>query len=104
MEFGSENEVVDSRALKILGQSEKITTHIGERRIAEFRCDKSAALDANFEAVQVGGDGAQGFVGAIEALQQARVLPVIETRGTQQQVERAKRANEVQQQGLGLRQ
>jgi hypothetical protein len=83
MELGSKNEIVDSGVLKILGECEKIAPRIGKRRFAEFRRDKSAALDANFEPIHVGNDGTQGFVGAIKALQKARMLPVVETCGTQ---------------------
>ena len=78
MELGSENEVVDSGALKILGEGEKIATRIGQQSVAQSRRDKSAALDTNFEAVHAGGDGTQGFVRAIKALQKAGMLPVIE--------------------------
>jgi hypothetical protein len=103
MEFRSENEVLDSGALKILGEGVEIAARVGERRFADFWRNKSAALDTNFEAVQIGDDGAQGFVGAIKTLQKAGMLAVVETRGTQQQMKCAERANELRQQWVGMR-
>jgi hypothetical protein len=103
MEFRSENEVVDAGALKILGEGVEIAARVGERRFAEFRRDKSAALDTNFEAVQIGNDGAQGFVSAIKALQKAGMLAVVDTCGTQQQMKCAERANELGDQRLSVR-
>src|SRR5258706_15561220 len=97
MEFRSENEVIDSGALKILGEGVEIAARVGERRFADFWRNKSAALDTNFEAVQIGDDGAQGFVGAIKTLQKAGTLPPAETPRTQQQTNCPQTANDLRQ-------
>jgi hypothetical protein len=84
MEFGSENKVVNSGALKILGEIVQVTARVGEGRFAELWRDQSAAFDTDFEAVHVGYDGADGFIGGVEALQKAGMLAVIEARGAKQ--------------------
>jgi hypothetical protein len=76
---------------------------VGERRFAEFRSYKPATLDANFKTVHICDERAQGFVGAIEALQKARMLPIIKARGAKQQVEAAERADEFEERRLSLR-
>src|SRR6266446_8329797 len=94
MEFGSESKIVDAHVLQILGEGEQIAARIGEWCFAELRSDKSATLDANFKTVHVGDDGAKRFVGAIEALQKARMLPVVEASGTEEQVQPTESADE----------
>src|ERR1700747_1235234 len=103
MEFGSESEIVDAHLLQILGEGVQIAARIGEWRLAELRSDKSATLDANFKTIHVGDGGAKRFVGTIEALQKARMLPVVEASGTKQQVEPAKSADNFYECRLGLR-
>jgi hypothetical protein len=93
MEFGSENNVVDSGALKILGEVVEVTARVGERRVTEFGRDHSAALDADFEAVHAGYDGAERFIGTVKALKEAGMLAVIKTSRAQEEMEGAKRAN-----------
>jgi hypothetical protein len=83
MEFGSESEIVDANLLQILGEGVQIAARIGEWRFAELRSDESATLDANLKTIYVGDDGAKGFVGAIEALQKAWMLPVVKASGTE---------------------
>src|SRR5690349_1401688 len=104
MEFGSENKIVNSGALKILGERVQIAACVGERRFVEFRRNKSAAFNADFYTVCVGCDGAQGFIRSVEALQKARMLAVVETGGAQKQMEGTKRANELQDEWLGFQQ
>jgi hypothetical protein len=93
MEFGSENKVVDSRALKILGEVVEVTARVGERRFTEFGRDQSAALDTDFEAVHTSYDGAEGFIGTVKALKEAGMLAIIKASRAKEEMEGAKRAN-----------
>jgi hypothetical protein len=56
-------------------------------RFADFRDDDAATFGANFEATEVGGGAAQGFVGDVEAVLNARVSGAIEAMGAKEQVE-----------------
>jgi hypothetical protein len=94
MEFWRENEIVDSDALQILSERVQIAARVREWYFTELRSDETAALDTNLKTIHVGDDGTEGFVGAIEALQKARMLPVVKSCGTKQQVEGTERADE----------
>ena len=60
---------------------------VGEVSFADLGDDDAAALGANFEAAQIGGGAAQGFVGEVEAVLDARVSGAIKAMGTEEQVE-----------------
>ena len=60
---------------------------VGEVSFADLGDDDAATLGANLEAAQIGGGAAQGFVGEVEAVLDARVSGAIKAMGTEEQVE-----------------
>jgi hypothetical protein len=103
MEFGGEDEVVNSGATQIGGQGIDITTDIGKRGFVEFGSYEAVAFDAELQAIEVRSDGAKGVIGGIEALQRAGVLAVVETRGAEEKMKSAKGADEIEKEGLRLK-
>jgi hypothetical protein len=101
MELGGETKIVNTRALKIFCEGEEVAAVIGERIRVKPRSDQAAALDAEVQAVHGGDDAAEGFVGDVQALQQAGMLAFVEASRTQQQVECAKSANDLREERLG---
>src|SRR2546423_1283711 len=90
MEFLRENQVVDSCALKILGQCIQVSARVRQRRLTYLGHDQPGALDANLQTIQAFRDRAERFVGAIQTLKQARMLPFVKACGTQKKVQPAK--------------
>jgi len=60
---------------------------VREVSFADLGDDDAAAFGTNFQATQVGGGAAQGFVGDVEAVLNARVSGAIEAMGAKEQVE-----------------
>src|SRR5258708_2854599 len=56
-------------------------------RFADFRDDDAAAFGANFEATEVGGGAAHGFVGDVEAVLNARMGGAVEAMGPKEEME-----------------
>src|SRR5713226_6801989 len=100
MEFGGENEVVNSGAVEIDRQVVEVAAHVRKRRIAQLRRHEAAAFDANLEAIGSPGHRTQGFVGAIQTLQHAGMLTLIKARGAQEEVQFTQGANGVHQNGF----
>jgi hypothetical protein len=72
--------------LEFSGESVEFTTRVGQMRFADFRDDDAATFGANFEATEVGGGAAQGFVGDVQAILNPRVSRAVEAMGTKEQV------------------
>jgi len=73
--------------LQFSGESVEFAAGVGEVSFTDFSDDDTAAFGANFEAAEIGGSAAKGFVGNVEAVLDARVGSAVKAMGTEQQVE-----------------
>ena len=87
MKFCGEKESVNAGALEIGGESMEFAASIGEVAVAEFGSDDAAAFDADLQALQFGSSAAKSVVSLIEAVENARMGRVVETRGAQEKLE-----------------
>ncbi len=78
MEFFREDQRVNSGALQVDRQSLHFSARIGEVGVADSRRNQAAAFHANFQTAQSFGGAADGIVGAVEAVQPARVVLFVE--------------------------
>jgi hypothetical protein len=78
---------LNTGALEFRGESMEFAAGVGEMRFADFGDYDATALGANFEAAEVGGGAAQGFVGDVQAVLNARVSRAVEAMGAKKQVE-----------------
>src|SRR5207245_2291536 len=92
MEFLRERQRMNSRALQVYRKRLHFTASIGQMCIANPRRHESAALHSNLQPAQNLGGAAKRIVGAIEAVQPARMIFFIETLRPDQQVQIAEGA------------
>ena len=87
IKFGSEPEGLDSGALQFGGKSVEFAASVGEVSFADLGDDDAAAFGTNFETTEIGGSAAQGFVGDVEAVLNARVSSAVKAMGAEKEME-----------------
>src|SRR5215472_15056079 len=92
MEFPGESQGADAHALQVRSQRLHFSPRVRQVAVTELRRDNSATLDSNLEPFEGFRDLPQGIVGAVQAVEPAGVILLIETLGPQEQMEIAKRA------------
>ena len=87
IKFGSEPEGLDSGALQFVGQGVEFAARVGEVCFADLGDDDAAAFGANLEAAEIGSGAAQGLVGDVEGILDARMSGAVKAMGAEEQVE-----------------
>src|SRR5271169_513501 len=89
MELGAEIDGVNAGALEIGGQGVEFAAGIRQMPLVQSGDDNAAAFNAQFQAVQFGGNAAQTVVSIVEAIEHPRVSRIVETMGAEEKMEAA---------------
>src|SRR5580693_5672605 len=100
MKLPCECQGLNSRALQILRERLHFAPYIRQMRIAELRHDQSAALYVDFNPIQRAGEIVQCFIGCVQALQSAWVIPVVEAFRAKQKMKAPQRMDEAGSSGI----
>ena len=73
MKFGGEVQGVNAGALKISGECVEFAARIGKMPLSQLGNNDTAAFDADFKSLKLGGGVAQRIVGLIEGVEDARI-------------------------------
>src|SRR6266446_2695416 len=92
MKFFREDQSFDARALQLGRQRLHFSARVREVRVADSWSYHAAALDSNLEPAQHLGRVSHGIVRAVQAVQPARMILVIESLCTEQQMQASKGA------------
>lgn len=100
MKFHAKKEGMNAGALQIAGQRVELAARVGQVALVQLGHNDPATFDANFQAVQSDGGGAQSVVGLVEAIEHARVGRIIKPVSAQQQVKSAQRLRNLVKPGV----